>query len=126
MLAEESHQLGRGLIHGAAHKNVVSQLFGFPSLGSADSARRLSIPRTDKLNAAFTRLARAAPPCQGAGMSRPPRSTPMAGGFLITAGVVLGTFLGTRQGETSLGIMIGMVAGLLLALLIWLWDRRRA
>ena len=59
-------------------------------------------------------------------MTRPTRSTPMAGGFLITAGVVLGTVFGARQGETSLGILIGIGIGILLALLIWLWDRRRA
>lgn len=54
-----------------------------------------------------------------------PRS-PLAGGFLIALGAMVGTAIGlfTLLGPTR-GFLLGMASGVVVSLAIWLVDRRR-
>ena len=47
-----------------------------------------------------------------------------AGGALIAAGGILGTFGGAGLGQPSAGLLAGLGAGALAAILVWLRDRR--
>lgn len=51
--------------------------------------------------------------------------TPMAGGFLLSVSIVIGTIVGAVKGQPSLGFVIGAGVGAALAVLVWLADRRR-
>jgi hypothetical protein len=55
-------------------------------------------------------------------MSKP---TPMAGGFLLMAGILVGAIWGIANGNPMKGILIGTGLGIAIALLIWLVDSRR-
>lgn len=58
--------------------------------------------------------------------SRKPRSrTPMSGGFLLAASLVVGSFVGASRGEASIGFVAGLGVGLALLAAVWLIDRRR-
>lgn len=57
--------------------------------------------------------------------SPPPRRAPAAGGVLIAAGAIIGTFAGAVRGQPSLGFLGGLTIGVLLAIAIWLGDRAR-
>lgn len=47
-----------------------------------------------------------------------------AGGGLIAAGSIIGTFGGAAVGQPSAGLLAGLGAGALAAILVWLRDRR--
>ena len=57
-------------------------------------------------------------------MTRPPRKTPLAGGFILAASIVAGTVIGANRGQPSAGLVIGAAVGVVVALLIWWRDRR--
>lgn len=71
-------------------------------------------------------------PCSaGAGAARPPlpwggmaKRTPMAGGFLLMAAILIGAVWGVATGNPMKGILIGTGTGIAIALLIWLLDSR--
>ena len=56
-------------------------------------------------------------------MTGPSRKAPQAGGFLVAAGLLVGTLGGVAAGQPSAGFLIGLGAGLALALFIWWRDR---
>lgn len=47
-----------------------------------------------------------------------------AGGALLAAGSIIGTFGGAAVGQPSAGLLAGLGAGALAAILVWLRDRR--
>ena len=55
----------------------------------------------------------------------PPRTTPMAGGFLLAFALIVGVVVGMAKGEASLGFLWGLGVGVAGLLLVWLIDRRR-
>lgn len=57
--------------------------------------------------------------------SRPPRSSPAAGGFLIAIGLTVGAVLGMTRGNAVLWLLAGALIGVAAAVAIWLTDRRR-
>ena len=56
---------------------------------------------------------------------RPPARSPLAGGFLIAVGALVGAVVGATRGQSSAGLLIGIGAGAVLSLAIWAIDRRR-
>ena len=63
---------------------------------------------------------------QSGSMTTPtPTRTPMAGGFLIGAAVLVGTAIGLVYGQPSAGFVIGAATGVALAVVVWLKDRAR-
>ncbi len=52
-------------------------------------------------------------------------SSPVAGGFPIAAGALLGTAVGVALRQPSIGLLAGIAIGSAIALLIWLRDRAR-
>ena len=56
-------------------------------------------------------------------MARPPSRTPVAGGFPIAMGAMLGTVGGLATGQPTIGFLTGLAIGAFLALLIFLRDR---
>ena len=56
-------------------------------------------------------------------MTEPRNSGARAGGFLVAAGMLVGTVGGVAAGQPSAGFLIGLGAGLALALFIWWRDR---
>ena len=59
--------------------------------------------------------------CHGRGMAK---RTPMAGGFLLMAAILIGAVWGVAAGNPMKGILIGTGTGIAVALLIWLLDSR--
>jgi hypothetical protein len=57
--------------------------------------------------------------------SEPPTRSPIAGGFLLAACLLVGAVAGTLAGQPSLGVVIGLGVGLLLAAGVWLYERQR-
>ncbi|NML06004.1 hypothetical protein [Sphingomonas sp. G-3-2-10] len=49
--------------------------------------------------------------------------TPMAGGFLLAAGMILGVIGGAIANQVTIGFLVGFGAGLIAAVGIWLKDR---
>ena len=58
-------------------------------------------------------------------MTKPPSTTPMAGGFLLALSLIIGVFAGIARGEASFGFVIGLGIGVALLALVWLIDRIR-
>jgi uncharacterized membrane protein (UPF0136 family) len=58
-------------------------------------------------------------------MQSTPSRSPVAGGFLLTASILIGAVAGAVQGQATTGLLAGLVVGLLLALATWLIDRAR-
>ena len=56
-------------------------------------------------------------------MTGPRKKASQAGGFLVAAGMLVGTVGGVAVGQPSAGFLIGLGAGLALALFIWWRDR---
>ena len=56
-------------------------------------------------------------------MTGPRKKASQAGGFLVAAGMLVGTVGGVAAGQPSAGFLIGLGAGLALALFIWWRDR---
>ena len=53
------------------------------------------------------------------------KPSPMAGGFLWTASILLGAIWGISVRDPMKGILIGTGIGALIAVAVWLLDRRR-
>lgn len=53
----------------------------------------------------------------------PNSKSPMAGGFLIALGTLLGVVGGIAAGQVTIGFLVGFGAGLVAAIGIWLKDR---
>lgn len=53
------------------------------------------------------------------------KNGPMAGGFLIAAGVLIGAFWGGTNGQPTIGFLVGGAIGVVLAVAIVLLDKRR-
>lgn len=49
---------------------------------------------------------------------------PRAGGFFLTAAILIGTVWGVAAGEPSAGFLVGAATGVAIAVLLWLVDRR--
>ncbi|WP_284734539.1 hypothetical protein [Sphingosinicella terrae] len=58
-------------------------------------------------------------------MTASPKRTPMAGGALLAASILLGPVVGAFFGQPSIGLLVGFGVGLVLLLVVWLVDRRR-
>ena len=59
-------------------------------------------------------------------MSSPnPSRSPMAGGFLMAAGTLVGAVVGGMYRQSSLGFLIGLGLGGIAALAIWWFGRDR-
>jgi len=56
--------------------------------------------------------------------SKPSRA-PMAGGFLMAGGTLVGAIGGAAYGQSSLGFLLGLGLGALGALAIWWRERGR-
>ncbi|NJR80157.1 hypothetical protein [Sphingomonas corticis] len=56
-------------------------------------------------------------------MAPPPSRSPVAGGFPIALGAILGTVGGLVAGQPTIGFLAGLAIGAALALLIYLRDR---
>jgi hypothetical protein len=56
--------------------------------------------------------------------SKPSRA-PMAGGFLMAAGTLVGAIGGAFYGQSSLGFLLGLGLGAVAAIVIWLRERGR-
>ncbi len=54
-----------------------------------------------------------------------PKPSPRAGGFLLSALILIGLVVGIFAGNPIAGATIGTAAGILVALIVWLTDRRR-
>jgi hypothetical protein len=52
------------------------------------------------------------------------KRTPMAGGFLLMAAILIGAVWGVAAGNPMKGILIGTGTGIAVAVLIWLLDSR--
>jgi len=50
--------------------------------------------------------------------------TPLAGGCLLTASILIGTIAGFVARQPSIGFLAGLGVGLVLLLFVWLRDRR--
>jgi len=50
--------------------------------------------------------------------------TPLAGGCLLTASILIGFAGGALARQPSIGFLAGLGVGLLLLALVWLLDRR--
>ena len=50
---------------------------------------------------------------------------PMAGGFFIAAGTLIGAILGAHYGQSSLGFVLGCGIGVAIAVAVWALDRVR-
>ena len=57
-------------------------------------------------------------------MNAPQNKRTQAGGFLIAAGVIVGTIAGSIANQPSIGFLAGLATGILIAVLLWLKDRR--
>jgi len=49
-----------------------------------------------------------------------------AGGFFLTAAILLGFAIGLATGDAMRGVIIGTAVGIAIAVGLWLSDRRRA
>jgi len=53
------------------------------------------------------------------------KRTPIAGGFLLVAPILLGFAIGIATGDAMRGVLIGTGIGILAAIAIWMVDSRR-
>ncbi|OAN63319.1 hypothetical protein A7X12_20415 [Sphingomonas sp. TDK1] len=51
--------------------------------------------------------------------------SPMAGGFLLTASILVGAVAGALRGQATAGLLAGLAVGFALSLAVWLIDRAR-
>ncbi|WP_138983941.1 hypothetical protein [Sphingomonas elodea] len=61
---------------------------------------------------------------KGAMQSTPSRA-PLAGGFLLTASILVGAVAGALRGQATAGLLAGLAVGFALTLAVWLIDRAR-
>jgi len=50
---------------------------------------------------------------------------PLAGGFFLFVGIIVGLIWGASTGQAMRGVLIGTAAGIAVAAMVWLIDRRR-
>ncbi|MFP5329369.1 MAG: hypothetical protein ACLGHC_04440 [Alphaproteobacteria bacterium] len=53
------------------------------------------------------------------------KRTPIAGGCLLVAPILLGFAIGIATGDPMRGVLLGTGAGILAAVAVWLVDSRR-
>jgi hypothetical protein len=53
------------------------------------------------------------------------RNEPRAGGFFLTAAILIGFAWGVAAGDVMKGVLAGSGVGILIVLTIWLAERRR-
>ncbi len=58
-------------------------------------------------------------------MQSTPSRSPMAGGFLLTASILVGAVAGALRGQATAGLLAGLAVGFALTLAVWLIDRAR-
>lgn len=58
-------------------------------------------------------------------MQSTPSRSPMAGGFLLTASILVGAVVGAVRGQATAGLLAGLAVGFALTLAVWLIDRAR-
>ena len=58
-------------------------------------------------------------------MANPSSKNPVAGGFFMALGLLVGTIVGVSRGQTSLFMIAGLLIGSAIALTIWLVDRSK-
>jgi hypothetical protein len=81
--------------------------------------------RTNILNGPFTMHPRVWSPGQASAMGRSmAKRTPMAGGFLWMAAILVGTVWGVAAGNPMKGVLAGTAGGAAMAIAVWLLDRR--
>jgi len=54
------------------------------------------------------------------------KPTPIAGGCLLVAPILIGFAIGIATGDAMRGVILGTAAGILAAIAIWLLDSRRS
>ncbi len=55
--------------------------------------------------------------------SRPPRKTPLAGGFIIALGAIGGAVYGGFHHQATIGLLAGVGIAVVISVLLWLFSR---
>jgi uncharacterized membrane protein len=55
--------------------------------------------------------------------SKPPRKTPLAGGFVIAFGAIAGAVYGLIHRQPTIGLLAGIGIGVAISVLLWLISR---
>lgn len=55
--------------------------------------------------------------------SKPPRKTPLAGGFIIAIGAIGGAIYGLIHHEPTIGLLVGVGIAVVISVLLWLFSR---
>ena len=58
-------------------------------------------------------------------MTTPSSRAPLAGGFLIALGVIVGSIIGAAKGQSTVGFLFGLGIGVAMAIAVWGVDRSR-
>jgi hypothetical protein len=53
------------------------------------------------------------------------KRNPVAGGFFLTAAILIGFAWGVAEGQAMAGVLAGTAVGVAIILIIWLVDRGR-
>lgn len=55
--------------------------------------------------------------------SKPPRKTPLAGGFIIALGAIGGAIYGLIHHQPTIGLLAGVGIAVVISVLLWLFSR---
>ena len=55
--------------------------------------------------------------------SKPPRKTPLAGGFVIALGAIGGAVYGLIHHQPTIGLLVGVGIAVVISVLLWLFSR---
>lgn len=55
--------------------------------------------------------------------SKPPRKTPLAGGFVIAIGAIGGAIYGGIRHQPTIGLLAGIAIAVVISILLWLASR---
>ena len=55
--------------------------------------------------------------------SKPPRKTPLAGGFIIVIGAIGGAIYGLIHHQPTIGLLVGVGIAVVISVLLWLFSR---